>query len=164
MATTLSGRQKAQTKMTEIVELYKPRKRPKLARRGTKRRKKGKSLSSYKKELDSVFSKYVRAKYQKTCYTCEFTGVLQNGHFVPRQYLAVRWEEDNCRPQCMNCNVFRHGKPLDFEERLVQELGAARVQELKDARKQLVRLNADFYRRKIAEYQQLLKDLCTPAS
>lgn len=118
-------------------------------------KKKPPTLSKLKKELDRVFSIYIRSKYEKKCYTCEYVGMLQNGHFVPRQYLAVRWDEDNCRPQCRNCNVFDHGKPFEFEERLVKDLGAARVQEIKDARKGIVKLNRAFYVENIAKYKAL---------
>lgn len=143
--------------MIEVVETYKPRVRRKKA---TKKRVKTRSLSKYKKELDAVFSKYIRAKYQKTCFTCNASGkMLQCGHFVSRMYLATRWEEDNCRPQCVGCNIWGSGKPLDFEENLTKELGAKRVQELKDARKQVLKLNEAFYREKVAHYTALLKEV-----
>jgi hypothetical protein len=142
---------------------------------GTKRLSKGKidgnkkvskrkppTLSKLKKELDRVFSLYIRGKYEKKCYTCEYVGMLQNGHFVPRQYLAVRWDEDNCRPQCRNCNVFDHGKPFEFEERLVKELGATRVQEIKDARNGIVKLNRAFYEENIAKYKAILEAVDNP--
>lgn len=115
------------------------------------------TISKLKKELDRVFSLYIRAKYEKKCYTCEYIGMLQNGHFVPRGYLAVRWDEDNCRPQCRNCNVFDHGKPFEFEERLVKDLGATRVQEIKDARKGIVKLNRAYFEENILKYKALLE-------
>jgi len=136
------------------VVLYTLKKPRKKVSRGKLR-----TLSKLKKDLDTVFSLYIRAKFQKKCYTCPYIGQLQNGHFVPRQYLATRWEEDNCRPQCRNCNVFRHGYILEFEERLSNELGAKRVQELKDARNQVLRLNRAFYETEIARYTQLLNGL-----
>lgn len=149
----------------EIIEVSYRKKgsvRRKIARTAKKTKKKSKSLSKYKKKLDAVFSKFIRAKYQKTCYTCGASGkTLQCGHFVSRMYLATRWEEDNCRPQCVGCNIWGSGKPLDFEENLTKELGAKRVQELKDARKQFLKLNEAFYLDKIAHYQQLLSLLET---
>ena len=82
--------------------------------KGKKPRTKSKSLAKYKKELDAIFSKYVRLVHADndgmvSCYTCgklKHWKSQQNGHFVSRQYLATRWEEDNCRVQCAGCNVF----------------------------------------------------------
>lgn len=113
-----------------------------------------------KQRLDAVFSLYIRAKYPKECYTCRATGkTLQNGHFVSRTYLATRWDENNCRPQCVGCNIWGRGKPLDFEERLIQELGAEEVSRIKSRRKELLKLKPEWYQEKIQHYQSLLKEL-----
>lgn len=153
--------------MIEEVVLYKKKggRRPLNARRTRVRvggsvpqRKKPKSLSKLKKELDRLFSLWIRAKYPKRCYTCDRAYPnLQCGHFVSRQYLATRWEESNCRPQCMVCNVRLHGNILEFEERLIKELGAQKVQELKDSRKQLLRLTEEYYTTNIDKYQKELE-------
>jgi len=160
----------------EVVELYKPRQRRKKASRPRKwgikvhkhydlkkvRKAGKKSLSKYKKEFDAIFSKYIRQIHPARCYTCDalkHRKKLQNGHFVLRQYLATRWEEDNCRPQCFGCNIRGKGMVLEFEERLIKELGAARVQELKDSRKILMKLDEAFYLRKISEYKEKVDKL-----
>lgn len=111
-----------------------------------------------KKELDSVFSTWVRLGATH-CYTCgKASDKLQCGHFVSRTYLATRWEPDNCRPQCVGCNIFGAGKPLDFEERLVQELGEKRVSELKQMRKQVLKLKPAWYEAQIAYYTTLCEN------
>lgn len=46
---------------------------------------------------------------------------------------------------------------LEFEDRLTKELGKGRVQELKDARKTLIKLNRVWYEREIDIYMNLLK-------
>lgn len=121
------------------------------------RLKKPKNL---KAKLDRVFSLYIRAKYPKECYTCRAKGkVLQCGHFISRLYLATRWDESNARPQCVGCNIWGKGKPLDFEERLIEELSVEVVQELKERRKLLVKMTPKLYLEKIAEYQEKLKNL-----
>lgn len=115
--------------------------------------KKQKSLSSLKKKLDQVFSLYIRAKYPKYCYTCNRYGkTLQNGHFISRSYLATRFEEDNCRPQCVGCNVFGGGKPLDFEENLIAEIGKKKVNALKARRHKIMKLTPEWYETKIKEF------------
>lgn len=116
-------------------------------------------ISRLKRSLDAIFSIYIRTKYGKTCYTCGGSGTLQCGHFISRSYLATRWDESNARPQCIGCNIWGHGKFLDFEEHLVRELGIERVQELKDARKQLIKPTRKFYTDLILLYTEKVKEL-----
>jgi len=118
--------------------------------------KKEKTQAQLKKELDRVFSIYIRQKYDKSCYTCGKVGTLQNGHFVPRQYLATRWDENNCRPQCVGCNIFGNGKPLDFEERLKKDLGDDFVEEMKLTRHQSLKLDRHWYTAEIEKYKLLI--------
>ncbi len=116
-----------------------------------------KTQAQLKKELDRVFSLFIRAKYPKKCYTCGAIGkTLQNGHFIARSYLATRFLEDNCRPQCVGCNLFGGGKPLDFEENLKKELGAKRVESMKKSRHTITKLSPQWYESKIKEYTNLL--------
>lgn len=130
-------------------------------------KKKSKTQAQLKKELDKVFSLYIRQKYADDmgnveCYTCNkmFTvKTIQNGHFVTRQYLATRWHENNCRPQCFGCNGFGGGKPLDFEERLKKEFGSDYVEEMKASRHQSLKLDRNWYEEQIAIYKEKLLTL-----
>ncbi len=113
-----------------------------------------------KKKLDQIFSKYIRAKFPKYCYTCNKpSDKLQCGHFVSRQYLATRWDEDNCRPQCWGCNGFGHGQLLDFEDNLINEIGLKKVKQLKLARHQTLKLDREWYEEKISTVSLLLAEL-----
>lgn len=124
---------------------------------------KKKTISWLKKELDRVFSIFIRQKYADSngmvrCYTC---GVLkpikemQNGHFVSRIHLATRYDEDNCRPQCVGCNVFGGGKIAVFATKLEAELGKGIIGRLYRKAQQIVK---DFpYESKIAHYKSLIK-------
>lgn len=124
-----------------------------VARQIKPKKKKLPSLSKLKQETDRLHSLFIRGKYPKVCYTCKRVGlVLQCGHFISRLYLATRWEEDNTRPQCVGCNIWGKGKPLDFEENLKAELGSERVEEMKASRKILIKPTRAFYQEKIAYY------------
>jgi hypothetical protein len=125
--------------------------KPPMARKPT--------IAKLKKKLDTIYSRYIRAKFPKKCYTCGYVGNLQCGHFVSRQYLATRWEDDNCRPQCAMCNIWGRGMLLDFEENLKNELGDVRVEELKKSRHQIIKLDIPWYEHEIAKYQGLLDSL-----
>ncbi len=124
--------------------------------------KKKKSLSYLRKELDRVFSLYIRHKYAKNgqvrCYTCgaikDVTNI-QNGHFVSRLYLATRYSEDNCRPQCVGCNLFGKGKTATFGANLERDCGRETVSRLFREANTIVK---DFpYAEKIEEYTKKLK-------
>ena len=126
----------------------------KLASKAFKSKTKEKTQAQLKKELDRVFSIYIRNKFPKECYTCRKTDVtLQCGHFVTRQYLATRWDENNCRPQCVGCNMFGGGKPFDFEERLKKELGNDFVEQMKLTRHQSLKLDRNWYKEQIEKYK-----------
>lgn len=122
---------------------------------------KKKTQAQLKKELDSVFSKYIRAIFPAKCYTCGLRKLrkkLQCGHFVSRTYLATRWDVNNCRPQCVGCNLYGSGKPLDFEENLKKELGSAVVENMKASRHKVVKLDTIWYQEQIAFYKNKLNE------
>lgn len=81
------------------------------------------------KELDALFSKYIRKKYADKegiveCYTCGNKmrwQDIQNGHYVSRYNLFLRFDERNCRPQCENCNCIKHGNLSVFGKKLDEE-------------------------------------------
>ena len=126
--------------------------------RGGKPVKKAKSLSKWKHELDAVFSKYIRKTHPAICYTCGGIGkVLQCGHFIARSYLATRFDESNCRPQCVGCNMFGRGKPLEFEEHLKAELGDEFVEEMKTRRHNITKITPAEYEVRIEYYKRLIK-------
>lgn len=99
-------------------------------------KKKEKKLSYYIKKLDIAFSKYIRVKHAGTngfcrCISCgkmyHWTKI-QNGHYMSRRYYSTRFSEDNCRPQCVACNIFEHGNILLYRENLIREIGEERVE------------------------------------
>jgi 5-methylcytosine-specific restriction endonuclease McrA len=151
--------------------LKQPRKRLNRVKRATvanlpsqtpsarKPRKKKSSLSKLKKELDRVFSIYIRKRDDGQCFTCpkkDDYKKMQNGHFVPRQYLAVRWDEKNCNCQCYACNMLYGGQGATYAIRLTQKYGAETVAFLESQRWVTVKLDESWYEAKIAEYKTLL--------
>jgi len=125
------------------------------------------TISKVKKELDRVFSIYVRTKYSENgivqCYTCPKRGEIkemQNGHFVPRQYLATRYHEMNCRPQCYACNMLYNGQPSAFATRLEQEEKGI-VKKLEALRHQSLKWYVSDYLTKIEHYKKKIEKLST---
>lgn len=88
------------------------------------------------KRADRWFSIYIRNKYGgRGCYTCGAVHrQMQCGHYISRGNHRIRWEEDNARPQCALCNLFRGGSVEDFRTRLVDEIGEERIEALNSIR------------------------------
>lgn len=126
--------------------------------------KKPLTTTKLKKKLDLVFSRYIRQKYADgngyvTCYTCSYREhykKLQNGHLVSRYFLATRFDERNCRPQCITCNMYRNGMIPVFSERLEKELGKGITAELYRTAQQITK---DYpYLKKIKYYEERIKE------
>jgi hypothetical protein len=86
-------------------------------------------FSSLVADLDAVFSKYIRHKYANKdgmvkCYTCDAVepiGLIENGHYIPRGHMYLRWDERNCRAQCNICNCMKHGNIPAYTKALESE-------------------------------------------
>lgn len=109
--------------------------------------KKIKTTAQLKKDLDKVFSQFIRQREadkqgMTSCYTCGLRRhwkELQNGHFVPRQYLATRYDEVNCQPQCYACNMLYNGQPSAFAIRLNKDFGSGTVRRLEALRTKITK-------------------------
>jgi hypothetical protein len=80
-------------------------------------------------DLDNVFSKYIRISHSDkngfcTCFTCNkifhWTKV-DCGHYIKRSDTLLRWDKNNAKPQCKECNQFLHGNIDVYTERLNEE-------------------------------------------
>jgi hypothetical protein len=123
------------------------RKTPLKTKTGLKAKKpKGKPALTLRKKLDTLFSRYIRysaieADGLVSCYTCPHRNEpkkMQNGHFVPRQYLATRYDEVNNHPQCYACNQLYNGQPSVYAMRLEKEYGEGTVALLEGKRQAII--------------------------
>lgn len=86
----------------------------------------GRGLSSRIKEADRLFSILIRLQHVQyngriCCYTCgepHHFNDMECGHFIGRGTMITRWLEENCRPQCYNCNVALRGNLEVFASKL----------------------------------------------
>ena len=97
---------------------------------GAKAKKKPKTVTKLKKELDTLFSKYIRAEFPPECYTCGFKGQMQCGHFITRGKHNTRFSEINCHCQCVGCNVFKMGNKEVYSVNLERQYGYGILQKL----------------------------------
>lgn len=110
---------------------------PKTAKKPTR--------SKLVKKLDVVFSQYVRLSNADsrgfcTCVTCGKqghwkTGGIQAGHFMSRKHYSIRWNEDNVKPQCVACNVYRAGEQYKYSLYLGNNLAEELHQKSKEITK-----------------------------
>lgn len=82
--------------------------------------------------LDAAFSLYIRYRdvedngYGNCCTCGKLTTVKlgQCGHFISRKHMATRFDEQNTALQCVSCNIFNHGKQLEFSKFIDKKYGA----------------------------------------
>ncbi len=131
--------------------------------------RKAKTHAKLKKELDAVFSKYIRWYYADSngvveCYTC---GVqkpvkeMQAGHFQSRRHTSTRWDVEfgNVKPQCVKCNMFAQGEQYLFGQKLKAEIGELAVEDLIALSRKSVKYSKGDLEYLIDLYKQKLKDL-----
>lgn len=79
-----------------------------------------------KRELDRVFSDFIRKRDNYTCITCGHQGTkkdIQNGHYIERNKVGTRYDEENCNAQCVNCNVWKKGNLRVYAVKLIEKYG-----------------------------------------
>ena len=127
-----------------------------------------KSISKLKKELDKFFSLYIRlrdatAEGMVQCYTCgcvkHYKSGMQCGHFQSRRHHSTRWNEHNCQPQCVKCNMFEQGEQWKFGMALNIKYGEGTSKELEFlARTTLKKMRAE-YEDDIRYYKAVVENL-----
>ena len=127
-----------------------------------------KKKPDYKKKLDTVFSQYIRLKYALPGGMCQCISCgafkpwkkIQNGHYMSRRYMSTRFDEDNCRPQCVACNIYNQGNAQMFRRGLVAQIGEKRVDMVEYRAKNESRKYSEFeYKELIEEYSQKVREL-----
>ena len=127
-----------------------------------------KSLSKLKKELDKWFSLFIRLRDANEfgmiqCHTCgcikHYKKGMQNGHFQSRSFLATRFNEENCQPQCVGCNMFKQGEQYKFALNLDAKYGEGKAEELEFLARTIVKITRVDYEDKISYYKKAVENL-----
>ena len=109
------------------------------------------------KELDRVFSIYIRRKENNVCFTCGSTKNSQCGHYVSRKYLSLRWDELNCHCQCSSCNIFKKGNMDEYARKLELKYGFGILQKLAEIKAKTVKYTVDELDILIKHYTEKIK-------
>jgi hypothetical protein len=126
-----------------------------------------KTISKLKKELDTIFSLYIRLRESEEglvqCFTCNkvshYKSGMQNGHFQSRKHLTTRWDEENCQVQCVGCNMFKAGEQYKFAINLDAKYGEGKAEELQFLSKTIMKVSRIDYEEKISYYKDLVEKL-----
>ena len=155
-------------KTKESIQLKWDKKLKEIEKKAKKVTKKA-SRAKLIEKLDRVFSQYIRVKYSNNqgfceCISCgkrQYWRDIQNGHYMSRRYLSTRWSEDNCRPQCVGCNIFNQGNIQAYRIALIKQIGEQRVNLVEArARQEHCKYGEFELNAMIQHYTKELKDLC----
>lgn len=90
------------------------------------------------KELDGIFSKYIRMSSSvdgvARCVTCGIKDswkLMDNGHFLSRGKIGVRFDERNCHVQCRKCNRIDKGNIKQYTTFMQIRYGTKIIEELR---------------------------------
>ena len=75
---------------------------------------------------------------------------LQNGHYISRSVKSLRFDERNCHPQCVGCNIFKHGAMDEYALALQRKYGDDILKELNKLKNQSKRFTS-------AELNEMIK-------
>jgi hypothetical protein len=128
-------------------------------------------IKTLKTKLDNIFSLYIRLREATDeglvqCFTCgnvnNYKVGMQNGHFMSRQFMATRYDEQNCQVQCVGCNMFKFGEQFKFSLALDYKYGKGTAEELLHKSRQINKMSSKDFEEKISYYklivEKLLKD------
>lgn len=129
--------------------------------------RKQKSRSKLVKELDAIYSKYVRLSKitNRTNNICVCCGVeahwkkMQNGHYCSRSHYNTRWMDMNCAPCCCGCNIFKHGNYPEYTRYMLEVYGADALKELIAESKKIVKIQNYEIEEQIVKYSKIVVDL-----
>lgn len=133
----------------------------------SKAKTKPKAKPDLKSKLDRVFSMYIRLrdsqKYQFKAFKCISCGQIKpfeqgdNGHYVNRQHMALRFSEMNCNMQCRKCNRFDEGNLMGYRSTLVKMHGEQKVLYLESLKFTTKKYSEFEYKELIKYYNALIK-------
>lgn len=131
-------------------------------RKAAKVATKAKQLTWYKRELDRWFSFYIRLRDKGVCFTCgnkKYWKQQQNGHYVSRGVLSLRFDEKNCNCQCAGCNIFKNGNMDEYAVRLQKKYGPKILEQLNKEKYKVVKYDINWYENKIEHYKKMVRKL-----
>lgn len=121
-----------------------------------------KSVSQWRNDLQKIFNRYIRERDKnKPCISCgkKLIGKYDAGHYLSvGSYPNLRFNEDNCFAQCVECNQHKHGNLIEYSIGIEQRIGSTRLQRLMEVRNIPLRLTVEEIKEKITYYKSKIKN------
>lgn len=122
---------------------------------------------NYKDKLDRIFSEYIRLRDADNngyirCISCGkvvFWKDADNGHFINRKHMSLRFSETNCNAQCRACNRFDEGNMTGYNLGMIKKYGQQVVDLLILAKNQANKISNTEYKILITHYKQKVKEI-----
>jgi len=95
------------------------------------------------------------------CVTCparKHWKEMNGGHFVPGRRNGVCFDERNIHPQCIQCNLYKSGRPAEYRFYMVKRYGQDVVDELERLDRLTVTLTRDDYADLCMAYRDRIKE------
>lgn len=161
VAKGISDREKRKVSLSKKLARAKI-KEPKVSNT-TKVKKKSKTRWQLVKELDAIFSKFIRQRDSDyswicTCVTCWAKAhwkTMHCCHFLSRSNYKYRWDEDNCFWGCYRCNVILKWNYIPYTLFMINKYGKERVEYMQND-KELSKIKTADIIEKIEYYKNLL--------
>lgn len=113
--------------------------------------------------LQKIFNTYVRERDKgKPCISCaiKWDKTFHAGHcFTVGSYPNLRFDEDNCHGQCVQCNLHYHGNSAEYILRLPERIGIENYESLLSRKQDTLRLTLPEVKEKIEYYKAQIKTL-----
>lgn len=107
------------------------------------------------KELDNVFSLFIRAR-DKRCVVCGTKNKLTCGHLFSRVAYSTRWHELNSHAQCRGCNMRHEYDFYPYQRWFVGQFGEGLYDYLYKVHKRKRKFNNDEIEQMTQRYQKKL--------
>ena len=160
---TYSSLQPTCTKPQCIISYAKRVEEKKSKREIKAMRERVKSVSHWRRDLQQAFNAYIRERDKhRPCISCDkpLVGKYDAGHFYSvGSYPNLRFNEDNCHGQCVECNQHKHGNLIEYSLRLPDRIGTIQYNHLHQIKNDPLRLPLDEIKTLIQHYRKLLKSL-----
>ena len=134
------------------------------------RRVKQPSKKTIKQKAWYAFGQFVRLRdclrttgtpdYGK-CITCGETFPFKNlqaGHFIPGRHNSNLFSEKGVHAQCKSCNIWNHGRPLEYRRAIIELYGEGADEKLEQEAREIIRYSvedltniAECYKMKVIE-------------
>ena len=97
------------------------------------------------------------------CFTCGvvkyYKSGIQCGHFQSRRFMGTRYDEQNCAPQCVACNMFRGGEQYKFALALDAKYREGKAEELEIKARTICKYSRLDYTSRIYYYKSCVENL-----